>query len=247
MIAGPNGSGKSTIKSVLDPRLVVTYINPDEIEKEIKLFGFLNLNSFGIQTEIESLKDFFRNSGLLKSKNLVGIPARLKLFHGNLYVQESEIGSYLASVTADFIRHKLLEKRASFTFETVMSSPDKVAFLKKAKAYGYRTYLYFVATADPAINVSRVRLRHEKGGHDVPEEKIVSRYAKSLELLMDAIQSTNRAYVFDNSLDGLDAAHWVEQTWLAEITDGKSIELKSGLLPAWFKHHVLDKARRLVS
>ena len=65
------------------------------------------------------------------------------------------------------------------------------------------------------------------GGHSVPEDKILSRYERSLDLLMEAIQFTNRAYIFDNSTH--------EHIWLAEITDGHSIEMKTDQVPAWFK------------
>jgi hypothetical protein len=54
---------------------------------------------------------------------------------------------------------------------------------------------------------------------------------------MDAICLTNRAYVFDNSTDNADGTH----TWLAEITDGRVLELKSDRIPSWFKRAVLDK------
>ena len=56
-------------------------------------------------------------------------------------------------------------------------------------------------------------------------------------LLLDAIRHTNRAYVFDNSRDNRDRKH----TWLAEITDGKELEMKTDQVPAWFKRSVLDK------
>lgn len=36
MFAGPNGSGKSTLKTVLPPALLGVYINPDEIEQELR-------------------------------------------------------------------------------------------------------------------------------------------------------------------------------------------------------------------
>jgi predicted ABC-type ATPase len=147
------------------------------------------------------------------------------------------VNAYFASVAADFLRQKLLEKQLSFTFETVMSSPDKVALLDKARRLGYRTYLYYVATEDPSINVSRVLSRVGQGGHAVPEDKIVSRYHRSLDLLMDAIRRTNRAYVFDNS--GLPGQY----TWLAEITDGAALELRAAEIPLWFKRAVLDKIR----
>jgi predicted ABC-type ATPase len=54
------------------------------------------------------------------------------------------------------------------------------------------------------INIGRIRYRVSQGGHAVPEDKIVSRYYRSLELLIPAIKSTNRAFIFDNSGEGQD-------------------------------------------
>ncbi len=45
-----------------------------------------------------------------------------------------------------------------------MSSPDKVELLEKSRRLGYRNYLYFVATDDRQINVSRVEIRVKEGG-----------------------------------------------------------------------------------
>lgn len=148
------------------------------------------------------------------------------------------MNSYFASVLAGFLRRKLLEIGRTFTFETVMSHSGKVEILRNAQEAGYRTYLYYVATDDPAINVSRVANRVALGGHPVPVDKIVSRYHKSLDLLLSAIRFTNRAYIFDNSTNNADGMH----TWLAEITDGKTLELKTDLIPAWFLHAVMEPA-----
>lgn len=119
-----------------------------------------------------------------------------------------------------------------------MSHPGKIDLLKRAQTAGYRTYLYFIATDDPTINISRVRNRAAQGGHAVPEERITSRYYRSLDLLLSAIRSSNRAYIFDNSTDAQD------HTWIAEITDGKLLEMKSNRIPAWFKRVVLDKIKQ---
>ena len=62
---------------------------------------------------------------------------------GKLGFSEVSINAYFASVAADFLRQKLLDEKVSFSFETVMSAPDKVALLEKAQRIGYRTYLYF--------------------------------------------------------------------------------------------------------
>jgi predicted ABC-type ATPase len=75
------------------------------------------------------------------------------------------------------------------------------------------------------------------GGHPVPEDKIISRYHRSLELLMDAVKVSNRAYIFDNS--------GCEQIWLAEITDGHMLEMKTDNIPGWFKTSILDKLNRI--
>lgn len=114
-----------------------------------------------------------------------------------------------------------------------MSSPEKVAFLCSAKQAGYRTYLYFVATEDPDINISRVEHRVRTGGHSVPKDKITSRYHRSLELLNAAVACSDRAYVFDNSCDD-------GRVWVAEVTDGNELTMKTDQMPYWFKAALYD-------
>jgi predicted ABC-type ATPase len=233
MFAGPNGSGKSTIKSVIRSELLGVYINPDEIEKDIRNGDFLDLLAFGVRTTSAEILAFFQNSTLLAKADLLEEAEYLSFNDDKLSFHNVIVNSYFASVAADFIRHKLLETGTSFTFETVMSSPDKVAFLRKAQRRGYRTYLYYVATEDPIINILRVQRRVSLGGHPVPEDKIIARYSRSLDLLVDAIRHTNRAYIFDNSTH--------QQIWTAEITDGEFLEMKTDRMPAWFKTAVWDK------
>jgi predicted ABC-type ATPase len=158
---------------------------------------------------------------------------RLDANKNSISFHDVSVNSYWASVTADFIRYQLLKQRKSFTFETVMSSPDKVDFLAKAKALGYKTYLYYVATEDPNINIERVQHRVKNGGHNVPTDKIISRYQRSLDLLLSAIKQTNRAYLFDNSAEN--------QIWIAEITEGKELITKSNTKPNWFKKNIVEK------
>lgn len=233
MFAGPNGSGKSTIKAVIRPELLGVYVNPDDIEKEIRDFDFLDLNSYQVETTEAEILAFFNSSVLLERADLLDEAACLRFNDDKLDFFEVSVNSYFASVAADFIRHKLLERGTSFTFETVMSSADKVRFLQKAQQRGFRTYLYFVATDDPIINISRVRNRVRLGGHPVPDDKVIARYARSLGLLLDAIRYSDRAYVFDNS--------GTSKIWLAEVSEGKTLTMKTDRMPAWFKSAVLDK------
>lgn len=227
MFAGPNGSGKSTFKSIIRPELLGIFINPDEIEKQIRNDDFLDLENFQIKSTEKEILDFFINSPLLKTAGLLDDAKNLCFNDSKLSFFNVEVNAYFASVTADFIRYKLIECSKSFTFETVMSFSDKIELLRNAQLKGYRTYLYYVATEDPAINISRVRYRVKMGGHSVPEDKIVNRYHRSLDLLIEAIQFANRAYIFDNSTH--------EHIWLAEITNGHLMEMKTDQVPAWFK------------
>ncbi len=237
MFAGPNGSGKSVLKSYLPEPLLGVYLNPDEIEKGVKECGYVDLQSFGIETKAQEVLPLFVRSDFLIQQGFEDAARSLSFVEGRLCFPSGVINSYFASVVADFLRLRLLAAQRTFTFETVMSHPGKVALLQKAQEAGYRTYLYYVATDDPAINVSRVENRVRLKGHHVPPDLVEKRYHRSLDLLISAIRFTNRAYIFDNSTDNADRTH----TWLAEITDGRRLELKTDQIPAWFKRRVLDK------
>ena len=237
MFAGPNGSGKSVLKSYLPPELLGVYLNADEIEAVVRHQGGLDFQSFGVETFAEEVLPFFTKARQLLDHGLAESAKQFNFSGGRLDFCGVPVNSYFAGVAVDFLRTKLLERQDSFTFETVMSHPSKVDLLAKAQQAGYRTYLYYVATEDPAINISRVQNRVKLNGHDVPSELVENRYHRSLGYLMDAIRHTNRAYIFDNSSDNADRRH----TWLAEITEGRTLELKADLVPAWFKRAVLDK------
>lgn len=64
MFAGPNGSGKSTIKSVVSPALLGVYINPDEIEEEIRRSGSLSLEAYRVAATEEEISAFVAGSPL---------------------------------------------------------------------------------------------------------------------------------------------------------------------------------------
>lgn len=228
MFAGPNGSGKTTVKTNLRkaPSWFGIYINPDDLEQEIRKTGFLSLIPLELVTTTGEVQSYFATSSFLRSQNLAGDADQIVCRDGRLDFTDVAFTSYHASVLSDFLRRKALAAGKSFTFETVMSARDKVDLLREAQERGFRTYLYFIATEDPEINVQRVRNRVADGGHDVPEVKIVDRYHRSIALLGEALRNTNRAYLFDTS---------TEDPWyFAEVTDSVKIELKNGKFPNWF-------------
>lgn len=119
MFADPNGSGKSTFKTMIRRELLGVYINPDEIEKEIKDFGFLDLASYQVVTTEQEVLDFFAKSPLLEKADCLEDTRCLRFNDDKLSFHEVEVNAYFASVAADFIRQKLLECSKSFTFETI--------------------------------------------------------------------------------------------------------------------------------
>ena len=107
-----------------------------------------------------------------------------------------------AAQRATELRYQCLEEKRDFVFETVFSSSEKLEFLRKAHEAGFFIRLFYVCTNSPEINVARIAKRYMNGGHEVPISKVVSRYFKSLELAKQAISFVDRAYIYDNSVEG---------------------------------------------
>jgi predicted ABC-type ATPase len=104
-----------------------------------------------------------------------------------------------AAQKAEALRNKLVDEKADFTFETVMSTERNLLLLKRAKENGYEIHCIYVLTCKADINIARVRSRVCEGGHDVPEDKIKSRYVKALDLLPQIIDICDKIFIFDNS------------------------------------------------
>ena len=104
---------------------------------------------------------------------------------------------------ASDVREKCIAEDRSLIFETVLSAPDKISFVHRAKEKGYFIRLFFIGTDNPQINAARVACRVMTGGHDVPIPKIISRYYKSIvncELLVPVV---DRLYIYDNSVNNI--------------------------------------------
>ncbi len=124
-------------------------------------------------------------------------------------------------------REECLAERRSLIFETVMSAPDKVDFILRAKEAGFFVRLFFVSTNSPIINAKRVASRVLNGGHDVPISKIISRYDKSIANCIALAPYVDRLYVYDNSIDDVDAR------LLFRLSEGVLAKRYAEEVPAW--------------
>lgn len=155
---------------------------------------------------------------------------------GLRYINADEIGrvlgidAYAAAKVADGMRRELVARRESFIFETVFSDPvgEKVAFLESAAAEGYSVVLCFVGLDSAETSDTRVAMRVTQGGHDVPPDKIVQRYPRTLANLVRAVEVLPAVLIYDNS----DLARPFEL--IAEYRDGMAIQ-RGKAVPRWFK------------
>lgn len=129
---------------------------------------------------------------------------------------------------AQGIREECLAGMKSMAFETVFSIPEKVQFVKRAKEAGFFIRLFFICTNDPSINAQRVALRVMEGGHDVPIQKIINRYYRSIANCREAAFVVDRVYFYDNSETDSDPK------LMFKIVDGVIVKIYNELVP-WAK------------
>ena len=234
VFAGPNGSGKTTIIKSLQSEIGFgVYVNADDIESWLKQGKVLLFDVYQLTISEAALQTFFKTSQFAPIKrNEPDLWRKLRVTENVLRVN-TPVDSYLAADLADFIRQQLLANDVSFSYETVMSHESKIYFLQQAKERGFRIYLYFVATTDPEINISRVNVRVAQHGHFVAPDVIRSRYYKSLQNLKAAAKLSNRAYIWDNSGEA--------SLLIAEITDGIDVKVfDTNKVPNWFVKYLAN-------
>lgn len=110
-----------------------------------------------------------------------------------------------AADLAELRRREAVTQLRPLAFETVFSTEEKLQFILGARNLGYFVRLFFIGTSGPDINAGRIATRYVKGGHTVPIEKIVSRYAKSMANAAVAAPNVDRFYLYDNSVNRVDA------------------------------------------
>lgn len=229
MVAGPNGSGKSTLVARLVEDYAVNFytrLNADEVFAQVKRTG-----AFFAPFPIDG-----QTLSAYVSGTQYADVEKARFFSGEIsvdadcvrFVSGEAANSYTVALLVNFLQDECINRGISFSQETVFSHPSKVSALEKANAAGFRTYLYYVATDDPEINADRVARRYSQGGHDVPREKIRSRYARSLENIPAAMPYLSRAYFFDNSGERM--------RYLASFSreEGMNLLVPASDLPRWF-------------
>jgi predicted ABC-type ATPase len=149
------------------------------------------------------------------------------------------LDAYAAADAADVIRRTLVDQGASFVFETVFSDPagEKLRFLQLAASRGYTVVLIFIGISSPELSDVRVSMRVMKGGHDVPKDKLVQRFPRTLENLKSALSLLDHVYVIDNS----NLAKQFQM--VAHFEKQRVVEVRTPL-PLWFRNLVTNEDLR---
>lgn len=146
-----------------------------------------------------------------------------------LFPEAPAEAAYEAARAADVVRADLVDRGISFCTETVFSDPEgaKLAFLNEAKKRGYVVILIFIGLESSELAIARVVQRTAEGGHDVPDDKITSRFPRTLANLEKALAFVDHAFLFDNS--SADEPY----RFVAELRDGR-IARRGAISPRWW-------------
>ncbi|RYD67293.1 MAG: hypothetical protein EOP84_30620, partial [Verrucomicrobiaceae bacterium] len=127
--------------------------------------------------------------------------AGLRFVNADDIARELSVSAYEAAEIADTLRRELVKQRESFVFETVFSDPvgEKLEFLTGVAAAGYNVVLCFIGIPGPEMSEERVSMRVSQGGHDVPTEKLLARFPRTMRNLRAAVQILPNVLVFDNA------------------------------------------------
>jgi len=162
------------------------------------------------------------------------LPATAEFVNADLYatahlrhVAQPQARSKQAQRWADSRRAELLQAGQSFVSETVFSHDSKLALIEQAQAYGFFVMLLVVALDQPRRLLARVAQRVAEGGHDVPADRILARYPRTLALLAHAVRLADAAILYD-SHDVTPGTHTAvalcKKDWTQELVQP---------LPAW--------------
>jgi len=140
--------------------------------------------------------------------------------------------AYHSAALADAVRRDLVARRESFCMETVLSDPagDKLNFFRAVQGDGYVVVLVYIRIESVELSKARVQQRVDDGGHDVPDEKLELRFARTASNATAALSLADLALVFDNSSN--DSPFRLLELWRR----GESLSTEAPTLPFDLTH-----------
>ena len=97
------------------------------------------------------------------------------------------------------LRNECFQYDKSFDEETTLTGKTILKTINKAKELGYELQLFYVGVNNPEIAKERIKIRVEKGGHNIENDVVEKRYYESLTNLKEIISKFDKVYLYDNS------------------------------------------------
>lgn len=128
-----------------------------------------------------------------------------------------------------------LTEKNSIAVETVLSSSKYEPLVELARKNGFEVNMIYVGLEKVEQSVDRIAQRVKAGGHDVPFDKIQSRWAKSLDNLAKFLPKVDNAFVYSNTLPHKrilvaikqnDKIHLLDREALPEVTKRLEVLIK---------------------
>lgn len=163
----------------------------------------------------------------------------LPFLNADIVAAELGLDSFEAARVLDATRQRRIDDGLGFITETVFSDPygHKLKLLHDALAAGFDVTLVFIGLATAELSARRVAQRVAQGGHDVPRDRIESRFERSIANLREAIRFVPVVELFDNSL--IDTPYRKVATFMA----GELTWRMRGAIPRWCRDFVKPKAK----
>ncbi|MCK6490722.1 MAG: zeta toxin family protein [Planctomycetes bacterium] len=126
--------------------------------------------------------------------------AGLRFVNADRLARELELDARQGAAAADALRAELIRQGESFITETVFSDPvgAKLEVFTRAMAQGYTVVLIYIGVSGHERSDERVAMRVSQGGHDVPPDRLIARYPRTLANLHAALPLLSAVVVYDN-------------------------------------------------
>jgi predicted ABC-type ATPase len=96
---------------------------------------------------------------------------------------------------------RAVAERLSFAFETTLGGETITTILEAALNGKLEVRIWYVGLLDANLHIQRVHSRVARGGHDIPESRIRSRYDSSRLNLIRLLPRVTELRLYDNSED----------------------------------------------
>ena len=91
-----------------------------------------------------------------------------------------------------------IDKGISFTQETTLSGRKTEATAKQVRDLGYHVRLFYIGLDSAEESLSRIANRVKRGGHDIPHDDVVRRFAGRWEAVAKVLPYCDEAEFYDN-------------------------------------------------